>query len=288
MLVSLAWKILKFISLASLSMEEQVHIVPLGFEIDRAVIPFEKRSFLPHRIYLLSIHDSPKYRREMNLQQRRFREEVTRRLRASGVQDVRNIDADIFSLKKMLAKISSIIRSETSAGNVVYVNMSAAGRMASVSATLAGMAHGAKVYYVHADDYTYGDPKEMERHGLSICKEPTIEILENFRFHLPELPAQKLLAELAARPEGMDSWEILEFLKRSGDRRFQDVPKDERKFARLERGIKSRYLMRLRTSLLNKLAEQGHILIEKKGRNMAVRITENGRYVAHLSGQMVV
>ena len=94
-----------------------------------------------------------------------------------------------------MKKVSSLIYQERLNGNIVYLNMSAAGRLTSVGATLAGMVQGAKVYYVKASDYSNTE-KSMELHGYTICDEVQINFLENFEINLPNEVSIQVLVEL--------------------------------------------------------------------------------------------
>ena len=65
----------------------------------------------------------------------------------------------------MITVTAGVIVAEQSLGNRVSVNMSAAGRLTSVGATLAGMVHGVQVYYVPANRYPETEEDRRE-HGL--------------------------------------------------------------------------------------------------------------------------
>ncbi|MEM1717045.1 MAG: DUF6293 family protein [Candidatus Bathyarchaeia archaeon] len=85
--------------------------------------------------------------------------------------------------------------------------MSGVGRLTSVAATLAAMAHDAIVYYVTADRYAKTDEEEL-KHGLSICQDAKVIELVNFHISLPDQTSLKLLAELCKREKGMKTDEI--------------------------------------------------------------------------------
>jgi len=256
--------------------EEIVHIIPLGFEIDRAVKPFEMLK--ANRAYILTICEQGKYSREHHQKQNYYLKEVKKRLMDMGIQPV-ILHTDTFDLLDVLRTISKIITKERNNNNIVYVNMSASGRLTSVGSTLAAMAHGAKVYYVVADRYPRNEEEEME-HGLSICDNLNITFLENFQLQFPDKAGIKILVELSKRKKGMMNREILDFLRKSGEEGFK------KEYGWLERGEKANYLMKLNKGILEKLRSNNYITIERYGRSNLIKITESGRYVANISGMV--
>jgi len=258
--------------------EEIVHIVPLGHEVDRAVKPFEK--FKANRVHLLVIPESEKYRRNMVDKQEHFLAVVSKKLEEKGIEvQCRNVD--LFDMLQVMKSVSEIILSEKSKGNIVYVNMSAAGRLTSVGATLASMVHGAKVYYVVADRYSEKEEEETQ-HGLSICETPKVTFLENFQLKLPDEAGLTVLVHLCQKEKGLKTKEILDVLRESGIEGF------ERDYTKLrgeeKRKTQQKYLISLNKVILDKLEKSGYITREKLGRYNTIKITESGRYVAHISG----
>lgn len=254
--------------------EEIVHVVPLGHEIDRATKPFGRLK--ANRVYLLAITESEKYSKEMVDKQIRFFNVVKKKLEEVGIE-VHHRNVDLFDILEVMKNVSDLILSEKSKNNLVYVNMSAAGRLTSVGATLAAMAHGARVYYVVADRYSKNEIEEME-HGLSICKKLKLKFLENFQLQLPDRKGIKVLAKLCKEEKGMKTREILGFLRENGVEGF------EKDYKKLDRGGKINYLMKLNKGILEKLENNGYIIREKTGRFSLIKITESGTYVAHISG----
>jgi len=259
-------------------MEEIVHIIPLGHEFDRAVKPFEKLK--ANRVHLLAVTESKKYSREMTEKQKHFLEAVKKRLEEKGIEvKFRNID--MFDMLEVMKNISEIVVTEKSENNIVYVNMSASGRLTSVGATLAAMAHGARVYYVVAHKYAKNEKEEME-HGLSICEKPEILLLENFQLQLPDEMSLAVLVNLCKKEKGMKTKEILDLLRES---KLEGFEKDYTKLMGEEkRKTQQRYLIKLNKGILDKLEKNGYITREKLGRYNTIRITESGKYVAHISG----
>lgn len=258
--------------------EEIVHIIPLGHEIDRVVKPFER--FKANRVHLLAVTENKKYPREMVDKQRYFLEAVKEKFKEMGI-DVLFRNVDMFDILEVMKNVSEIIQREKSENNIVYVNMSGAGRLTSVGATLAAMAHNARVYYVVADRYSKNEEEEMQ-HGLSICEEGKIMFLENFQLQLPDETGQKVLVKLCEKQKGIKTKEILDLLRESGVEGFE---KDyARLFGEEKRQTQQRYLIKLNKGILDKLEKSGYIARDKLGRYNTIKITDSGKYVAHISG----
>lgn len=262
--------------------EEIVHIIPLGHEVDRAVKPFEKLK--ANRVHLLTIMEGKKskikYSREMENKQKYFLEVVKKKLGEKDIE-VECTNVDMFDILEVMKKVSKIIQKEKLENNIVYVNISGAGKLASVGAALAAMAHGARVYYVVADRYSKSEEQELQ-HGLSICEKLNLMFLENFQLQLPDETSLKVLVSLCGKEKGMKTKEILELLRESGVDGFE---KDYTKLIGEEkRRTQQKYLIKLNKGILEKLEKSGYIIREKLGRYNTIKITESGKYVAHISG----
>lgn len=262
--------------------KEVVHVIPLGHEFDRVVKPFERHR--PNRVYLLTITDPknvPYISEEMFKRQEHFLNLVRTFLQERGIEVIVE-HTNIFDLLDVLRQVSRIVRMEKQRNNIVYVNMSGAGRLTSVAATLAAMAHNAIVYYVRADRYAKTDEEEL-KHGLSICHDAKTLELVNFHISLPDETCLKLLAELCRKEKGMKTKEILDFLKKLEIEDFDEknlkaeIRKDKRRTLQM-------FLNRLNKKILNRLEMEGYIKREKSGRYNTIKITDAGKYVAYISG----
>jgi hypothetical protein len=263
-------------------LEELVHIIPLGFEIDRAVKPFEKYS--ANRAYILTITDHPKYsspvEMEKNKKQRYYDATVTRLLKEKGI-DVRIQEIDMFDILDVMRTVSVIILKEKSENNRVYLNMSACGRLTSVGATLAAMAHDISIYYVRSDGYSRSVEEERE-HGLSICTKPHIWQLENFHIALPDETSIRILVRLTGEEQGMTTEALLRYLF---EEKVPGFDEDYHMLHMIDRRRKqSNYLMKLNKGILTKIELAGYIERKRSGRNTNVSITESGKYIAYISG----
>jgi len=261
------------------NIEETVHIIPLGHEIDRAVKPFE--SLKADRVYLLTNLEIDRFEDEMFKNQKLCVEKVEKILLGKKIEVRKIINVNLFDLLDVMKVVSRIIVKENSQNNRVFVNMSAAGRLTSVAATLAGMAHKANVYYVYADEYPT-KKSSRRKHGLSVCNLKKSDTLENFEINMPEEIGMKILLDLfdAGKPKKMG--DILKFLKEEKAPGFHELFSDVEE-SRM-RSLQSNQLMKLDKTILTKLEKHGYISRKKDGRNVFVSITKSGKYIAHISG----
>jgi len=258
-------------------LEKIVHIVPLGHEIDRAVVPFQDQT--PNRVYLLTVINNPDLDQNMVARQQHFVKQVKARL--NSTIEVITINTNMFELQDVIKTISGIIRKEQEQGNRISVNMSACGRLTSVGAVVAAMAYDVNLYYVMAQDYARTE-EEITLHGLSICPTPDVKKIVNFAFVQPDEIGKQILVFLYKKGKSMRSIDILEVLRDLGvqgfDVLFPEVEKEKK------RDVQSRQLMKLDKTILTKLERDKLITREKRGRNVFVTLTESGRYMACLSG----
>jgi len=260
-------------------MEEIVHVIPLGHEIDRAVKPFEK--YKANRVHILSVLETfKKYSLEMVEEQKYFTNTVADRLRSLGI-GITIHTLDMFNVLEVIKKISNIIYKEKTDGNIVYVNISSAGRLTSVAAYLSAMVHNAKAYYVVADRYS-ANKQEKKMHGISICERCETNVLEPFKLQLPKENEMKVLVRLCKEGKGMKTADIIEFLASKHIRGFEKcVDMRSRKVPRKD---KINCLMKLNKGILEKLEENGYIKRVKIGKYNEITITDSGKYIAYISG----
>ena len=274
-------------------MEKIVHIIPLGHEYDRAVKPFEDSN--ADRVYILTRWHDPSAALKMVNDQRYYALKVRDALIKKGI-DVKCESVNLFDFLEVTKSISKIIVREKTEGNRIRMNMSAAGRLTSVAATLVGMHHDVQVYYVHADGYP-DDPGEQKEHGLSVCDSNEITYLTNLKFDMPDPIGMNILAFLCEKGKKVNTRDLLGKLKDLQVEGFQElyydnidlVDNDKRKNSHqgvisAKRTLQSRQLMKLNKTILEKLERKGYIKREKIGRSLYVSNTDTGKYVAYLSG----
>ena len=170
-----------------------VHIVPLGFEVDRVIAPFRNRQVDKVILVTPEYMDDTEENKKKSEKQAKYLCNVQKKLRDMNII-VENEETKLFDLNETIRTLSSLIRREKEAGNQVSINISSSGRFVSVGAALAGMAHDITVYYVNANEYSNED--DFDR-GVSRCdlENPSVRKLTNFKLALPN-EEEALILEL--------------------------------------------------------------------------------------------
>jgi hypothetical protein len=260
--------------------EEIIHIIPLGHEIDRAIKPFEK--YKANKAYLLATTSTHgKYTLSMTGEQEFFVKKVEDYLRGQKIA-VETRDIDVFDTLEVARHISNIIAIEKARGNLVYVNISSAGRLTSVVATLAAMAHNAKAYYVFADAYT-STPEEKQKHGISICNELKIEMIDNLPLQLPSETELNVLTSLCEANKELNIAQIEKSLGNKKTPGYENCA--DTKYLKMLRKDKINCHMKLK-GILEKLVDKKYISTKKVGKNRLSKIEPTGIFIANISGQI--
>jgi len=252
-----------------------VHVIPIGYEYDRVVVPFLNGS-KANRVYLLSSIDDVVAPTAVLEKHQFYVDKVRDQLEGLGIIVIQ-VPTNLIDPLALIQKISKIVMEEKKRGNLVYINMSGAGRLTSVASTLVGMVHNVKVYYVESTGYADKDPR-MTTHGYSIVEgTPHITMLANFQINMPNEIQQKTLVNIYEN-EGIKTIDLIEYLGSEG---FQDYAVD---YYRLSRNEKTALIMKLNRNIIDKLAESGYITKTKLGRENTYKITDTGKYIASISG----
>ena len=257
-------------------MEKIVHIIPLGYEIDRAVKPFlSEDGFRPNKVYLLTCLEPNGTPSEILRKHRKYHVKVRDILESLNIE-VLSIHTILIDLFDTIMKVSRVIVEEKKQGNIVYINMSAAGRLTSVGATIAGMVHDVKLYYVKSDGYS-DTPEKWEAHGQSIVDIPQIDFLEHFRVEIPDENKRKVLVEIYNHKQ-MKTSEIIDLLVSMNAYGF------DTKFSNLDRSQRAAAIMKISRRVLSDLDHSGYIRKIRNGRDNIYEITQSGKYIAGISG----
>lgn len=265
------------VNVLCVKMEETVHIIPLGYEIDRVVKPFQDaKGFRANRVHLISSLPGIEGRKEVLETHLDFALKVKEELEKMRIE-VKLVPSNLIDILGVIQSISKIVLEERSQGNLVYINMSGAGRLTSVASTLVGMVHNVKVYYVDADEYADRDPRMKER-GYSIIKEEsTFSIIPNFQIKMPN-KIQLMALSYICTPGGVYTNQLIKYL--AGN----NIPSYPEDYEELDRKKKTAIDMKLNRQVINSLLSQGYITKEKTGKNNLYEISTSGRYVASING----
>lgn len=250
-------------------MELSIHLVPLGWEIDRAVLPL--RTMHPQQVHLFCNPESHPF-------QLHFYRQVISHLDNLGIaHNLVQVDADK-DLKGLVRELSRVMRAEIEAGNRVYVNISASGRIGAVASSLVSMAHlgnHGKAYYVRPERYDPSDEERM-RHGLSVGMIGDPVDIPLFPLRLPSRQGQLILETLAKRGGSARYSDLFKSLHQAGVEGYIEV---QRETSRKDRG---NLTVKLTKTILRPLLDVGLITTEKESRNTLVRLTDSGEYMVCL------
>jgi hypothetical protein len=258
-------------------LEEIVHIIPIGYEFDRVVAPF-RSGYKVNRVYLLSSIEDIDAPTAVLEKHQFYVDKVRKELEGLGIIVIQ-VPTNLIEYLALIQVISKIVIEEKQKGNLVYINMSGAGRLTSVASTLVGMVHNVKVYYVDATGYADKDPR-MTTHGYSIVEgTPNITMLANFQINMPNEIQLKALVKIYEN-EGIKTIDLIEYLGSEG---FGDYSVD---YYSLSRNEKTALIMKFNRNVVDKLSDSSYITKIKLGRENAYKITNTGKYIASISGLM--
>ena len=251
-------------------MEKLIHIVPLGWEHDRAVKPLE--AMRVHKVYALVWVKEP--RREQYLA--RFLAWAKKR----GIE-FEVVDIDTFhSLPSVMRAVSKIIIAELAAGNRIYINVSTSGKVAAIGATLAAMAHlppsRGTLYFVVALDYPAGK-KALGAHGVARGMWGEPQPIPIFPLALPDPDCRLVLTELATATRPLAYAHLIGKLGEAGVPPFRE-PLEER----LDRAARTKIQVAFHRRIVTKLLALELISVEKSGRQRRLALTPAGQQFAAL------
>lgn len=252
--------------------EEIVHVIPLGWEYDRAILPFSR--FTAHRVYVLC-DPTGHPRREYYLAK------VLKYLRARRI-DVSVVRVDTFmDLPGTMREVSRILQTELDEGARVYVNVSTSGKLAAIGVALAAMAHLSPerggLYYVPALDYPASEVAQ-KRYGMSRGMKGDPLNLPLFELTLPNAASRIVLSALVESSTKQLAYSAARrLLFSSGFDGFGSLT--ESKHSRTQR---NRWNVNLYRRVVQPLLRQRLVEVESSGRDKALRLTRAGEYVACL------
>lgn len=234
---------------------QRVHIAPVSSEYDRVRCPLrEQRADVA---YLLVHDDVPTYFEDL-------REEVD-----SIVQELTVVESDFTDVYAVLGDVTTIASSHD--GDDVYVNVSGAGTIPAIGATIACMdvSTDATAYYVEPDTYVH----EGTDHPITTGVETTIPI-PTYPIDSPSAD-QIAILDFLSDPAAVDSRfettrpkksDLIEYARRHELAFIADRdPSTEKGAFRL-----------LDTHIVKPLAEDGYVSVERVGRRRLVELTERG------------
>jgi len=226
---------------------ERVHLIPVGYENDRIVLPaVELRA---DRVVLLRYEDETDHPSYVETVRGRFAE--------AGI-DHETVPCNIFDFYDSIGTVAELATRFDD--HEVYVNLASGSKVTAIGGMIACMATGATPYYVRAQRYaaeTDGDVAEGIR---EITELPT------YPMQSPE-PQHVSIMEYLDREGGARKRDLIDFGKEVGLPFIADRDAANRK---------SEYRL-LDSHVLGPLSDNGYVTLETVGRSTRVSLTESGR-----------
>jgi hypothetical protein len=149
--------------MASTKPELKVHIVPIGPEEDRAVLPLIRLS--AQKVYLVVEKDPHPVLK-------RFKEKIAQRIQNETGIRAENIILDEYyghwnDFSSIVSKFAEIVKREQEAGNKVLINISSGSKFASIAGTLVALLYDAEAYYAQAEKYLRLEQTTPDTTGVS-------------------------------------------------------------------------------------------------------------------------
>ena len=234
----------------------RVHIAPVGFEIDRIVIPAKKLK--ADKVWLL-VHDNPSEDKATP-----FTEEIKKHFKKLKIKfEIEYADRlDLFAIIK---SVREIIDKEKE--NEVYVNVASGSKIHAIACMMACMIFNdrknLKPFYAEAETYA-GFKGKQQSTGVKALKS-----LPSFEIHMPKpelIRALKMIQEHDGKISKKEMAQIAE------DEKLIVVN------AREENLSQARFAS-LDQNIIQPLYEWNFVTIEKIGRTRWIRITQEGENI---------
>lgn len=258
---------------------EKVHVIPLGFERSVAVKPVRVLGGTKVHIIVIGGKYAEKY--ELSEEQRYFIEAVVNDLEKMSVEvDIHY--ADLFDFKQAIKAIAEIVVEEKKSGKEVYLNLSSHGRLVSIASALVGWYHGIRMYYVLANRYAKNE-EERKLYGRSVCDKPVIIEVPQVELVRPsEEDRFTILLIHSKKKDGKEYVKLGDIAEKFCDEfpHIYSCEGDE-KGAITRRGLQ-KLLTKLNRRVMDKLESKGYIKREKIGKNVFLKLTEAGEFLAIL------
>jgi hypothetical protein len=240
-------------------MKLRVHIAPVGFEIDRIIVP--ATNMRADKVWLIG---------HSNLSQdkaRPFLEKIRKTLEKKNIE-VKEVTADRYRLFDIVRTVKEIIFEEKN--NDVYLNVASGSKIHAVGMMMATMIFDDRSnlhpFYAQAKEYHH--TKVSEPHTTGIEK---IHDLPTYRIHTPSKKHLDALKILVDNDGKMKKKEMAEIAEEQKIIIINAEPSNhsQARFASLDKNI------------ISPLEHDwGYITTEKVGRNRWIHLTDEGRWAS--------
>jgi hypothetical protein len=239
----------------------RVHIAPVGFEVDRIVLPAIRKK--ADKVWLVT-HDNPHEDKGHT-----FAEQIDKKLRAAHIECRRSL-ANRIDLFDILRALRSIILQEK--GNYILVNVSSGSKIQSIASMMACMMFKEqamiKPYYVVPAKYntSLSQDKKQETEGLK-----DIITLPDYKIEIPNEKLIKCLDIISKHPDSKITKRELKDLALKNNIIHVLKKDDEDEYT------EQATYMALNKNLIEPLLDWNFVTVEKIGSRHIVFLTNEGR-----------
>ena len=226
-----------------LDVARRVHVVPVGYEHDRVVLPAERLD--ADRVVLLENPDDDYP----------YPDRARDRLDELGI-DHETRACDLFDLYDSIGVVADAVTDY--ADDDVYVNLAAGGKVTAIGGMIACMATGATPFYVRAE--RYGEAADGASEGVA-----DVSRLPTYPIDRPSTEQVAVLEHLVVEGARTKK-QLIEFGKAEGLSFVADHDASNRK---------AEYRL-LDSHVVDSLVENGYVEIDAAGRTKRVTVTERG------------
>jgi len=241
----------------------RVHIAPVGFEIDRIVIPAKKMR--ADKVWLIS------HEQRSEDKARPFLEKIRKTLEKNNIE-VKEVSADRYRLFDIVRVVKETILKERQ--HDIYLNVASGSKIHAVGVMMATMIFDDRTnlhpFYAQAKDYHHTKVTEPQTSGIE-----QITDLPTYQIHTPpqkQLAALKIILEHEENGHKVGKIKKKDMAKLAIEKnliKVNAINQSQATFASLDKNIIS--------PLEN---EWGHVRTEKVGKNRWVHLTDEGRWAS--------
>jgi hypothetical protein len=241
----------------------RVHIAPVGFEIDRIIIPAKKMR--ADKVWLIG---------HSNLSDdkaRPFLEKIRKTLEKNNIE-VKEITADRYRMFDIVRVVKEIILEDRE--HDIYLNVASGSKIHAVGLMMATMIFDNREnlhpFYAQAKDYHHTKVSEPQTSGIQ-----EIHDLPTYQIHTPpqkQLSALKILVEHeenGVKVGKMKKKDMAQIAIQTGLIKVDAINQSQATFASLDKNI------------ISPLEHDwGYVRTEKVGRNRWIHLTDEGRWAS--------
>lgn len=256
----------------------RVHIAPVGFEVDRIVMPAKKLK--ADKVCLL-VHSNPSIDKAGA-----FTAEIKKRLVRSKIEcEAKSVDrSDLFDIMR---EVREIIREERGRGNTVYVNVASGSKIQAIGCMMAcmtmregGRSRRIVPFYPEAKEYAGYEDSGGEREDGALRQQSVgIKDIRQLPMYGVQVPGRRLVEALGVIRDNGGSMTKKELAAVAEEKKIISVNASKEEHRSMVR------YTTLDKAIIQPLRNMWDLVeVDKIGRNHHVRITEDGENVVKFLG----